>query len=46
MLVRVFVVSNSLFYYICFLIGSSWKEYVVHCFVLIQVRTSVYYKLH
>ena len=46
MLVRVSVVSDSFFNWICFLIGSNWKQFTLHRFVLIPVRTSVNFKLH
>ena len=45
MLVRVLVVSDSLFYHICFLIESSWKQLSLRFFVLIRVGIGVDYKL-
>ena len=45
MLVRVLVVSDLLSYCICFLIGSSWKQLALRCFVLIRVRIGVGYEL-
>ena len=45
MLVRVLVVSDSLFYHICFLIESSWKQLSLCFFVLIRVGIGVDYKL-
>ena len=40
MLVRV-----SMMYCICFLIGSSWKQFTLCYFVLIHVRINVGYEL-
>lgn len=44
-LVRVFIVSNSLFSYMCFLMESSWKQFVLCYFVRLWIKTGVGYEL-
>jgi hypothetical protein len=40
MVVRISIVSDSFFYVLL-----DWKQFAMHCFVLIRVKTSVSYNL-
>lgn len=44
-LVRVPIASDLEFYHICQLIGSSWKQFALHCFVFIRLKTNIVYEL-